>query len=85
MPSPSTAGGGLSGVAATSTRVAWAVGSTGTGKTLILHWNGKTWRRVPSPSPGGGGDSIYAVAATSATNAWAVGGSTVTTSGHEKT
>lgn len=54
----------------------------GKGKTLILHWDGRTWKRVPSPSPGGGPDTgvnlgpdnrLGAVAATSATSAWAVG------------
>lgn len=71
----------LVGVAATSARNAWAVGSS-PGRTLILHWNGRTWKRVPSPSPGGGGNSgvnigadnrLGAVTASSATNAWAVG------------
>jgi hypothetical protein len=36
----------LYGVAATSAGNAWAVGYTGTepsAKTLILHWNGKSW------------------------------------------
>ena len=44
--SPTLASGGqLSAVAAASTKSAWAVGYTGvaTQKTLILHWNGKTW------------------------------------------
>jgi hypothetical protein len=30
-------------VAAASARSAWAVGRTGSGKTLILHWNGTAW------------------------------------------
>jgi hypothetical protein len=74
----------MTGVTATSARNAWAVGSdTGQGKTLILHWNGRTWKRVPSPNPGGGPNTgvnigptnaLYAVAASSATSAWAVGG-----------
>ena len=122
-----------SGVAATSARNAWAVGSTGTsrprtlivhwngsdldasaqphprrrrrprpavaaisgqqclggrpgrhaaGKTLILRWNGTTWKRVPSPSPGSGG-SLSGVAAASARTAWAVG-STSTGSGNRR-
>jgi hypothetical protein len=66
-----TISGDLRGVAATSASNAWAVGSTDSGKTLILHWNGKAWKRVPSPSPGG--SSLAGVAATSARNAWAVG------------
>jgi hypothetical protein len=77
--SPSPTGGILSGVAATSARSAWAVGGTerGTGigariGTLILRWNGKTWRRVPSPSPGRRA-GLSSVAVTSARSAWAVG------------
>ena len=41
--------GFLNGVAATSARNVWAVGGTNGGKTLIVHWNGSAWRRVPSP------------------------------------
>jgi hypothetical protein len=67
----------LLGVAATSASNAWAVGSTydhGVTRTLILHWNGTRWTRVPSPNPGGNGyDSLEGVAATSASDAWAVG------------
>jgi hypothetical protein len=36
-------GASLIGVAAASASSAWVVGSTPTGKTLILHWNGRTW------------------------------------------
>lgn len=40
--------GQLFGVAATSAGNAWAVGialpSSGPGKTLILRWNGTTWK-----------------------------------------
>jgi len=67
-----TINGALSGVAATSAGNAWAVGSDGSGKTLIVHWNGTAWTRVPSPSLSGFA-SLSGVAATSATNAWAVG------------
>src|SRR5579871_4133268 len=66
--------GQLHGVAATSAKNAWAVGSAGTTthpKTLIVHWNGSSWRPVSSPSPSG--SMLRAVAATSASNAWAVG------------
>ena len=34
----------LSAVAATSAGNAWAVGTDGTGKTLIEHWNGTAWK-----------------------------------------
>ncbi len=67
-------GGELFGVAATSARNAWAVGQGDNGKTIILRWNGTSWKRLTSPTPKGGG-ALYAVAATTASNAWAVGGS----------
>ena len=63
--------GFLNGVAATSARNAWAVGDINFSQSLILHWNGTAWKRVPSPSPPGA--QLHGVAATSATNAWAVG------------
>jgi hypothetical protein len=55
-----SASGGLRGVAATSATNAWTVGYTGN-KSLIVHWNGKTWRQVPSP-----GGAFYGVAVPSA-------------------
>jgi len=81
VPSPSpggTNGSTLSSVDATSATSAWAVGnyfSSGTvDKTLIEHWNGTTWTRVPSPSPGGSnGSALSGVDAASAASAWAVG------------
>jgi hypothetical protein len=74
---PFTISGDLSGVAATSASNAWAVG-TGRVKTLIVHWNGTSWKQVPSPAPAG--SVLSAVAATSATSAWAVGNTSTTTS-----
>ena len=38
----STIYGMLDGAASASD--AWAAGSAGTGKTLILHWNGTSWK-----------------------------------------
>jgi len=70
-PASFTIAGELSGVAATSASNAWAIGSTGSGKTLIVHWNGTAWAQVPSPTPAG--SRLSGVAATSAGNAWAVG------------
>jgi hypothetical protein len=62
-------------VAATSASNAWAVGCsscfTGRSTALIVRWNGKTWKRVPSSAPVG--STLSGVAATSARNAWAVG------------
>ena len=72
MPSPAPAGSFLYGVAATSASNAWAVGPARSGKPVILHWNGTTWKQVPSPSPGAFA-GLSSVAATSASNAWAVG------------
>jgi hypothetical protein len=69
-------------VAATAASNAWAVGSSIASnvsgyKTLILHWDGKTWKQVPSPSPGGSGGGhasiLQSVTAASAGNAWAAG------------
>ena len=69
----------LSGVAAASADSAWAVGWTGSGtssetnsRSLILHWNGRTWTRVPSPSPGQD-SQLLSVSVTPAGNAWAYG------------
>jgi hypothetical protein len=40
--------------------------------TLIMHWNGSAWQRVPSPRLAAMG-TLMSVAASSAGNAWAVG------------
>ena len=68
----------LQSVAATSAGNAWAVGyneeALKGSKTMILRWNGKAWKQVPSPNPFCAScDSLYGVTATSARNAWAVG------------
>jgi hypothetical protein len=65
----------LFGVAATSSRNAWAVGDEGQ-DTLIERWNGRVWTVQASPNPQLLQDQyllLSGVAATSATNAWAVG------------
>lgn len=78
-PSPGVTGSALSGVAATSAKNAWAVGyytdAGSFGQTLIEHWDGTKWKRVPSPDPGGLSElnTLYAVAANSSSSAWAVG------------
>jgi hypothetical protein len=69
--------GTLNAVAASSARNAWAVGYAGADPalattTLTVHWNGTTWKRLPSPSPGRQGE-LSAVAVRSAHLAWAVG------------
>jgi hypothetical protein len=77
----------LYAVAATSSGNVWAVGQTSPPgdddepdwNALIMHWNGTSWKRVPSPSPGTGA-TLSGVAAVSARSAWAVG-----TAGYHKT
>jgi hypothetical protein len=66
---PHARAGGLTSVAVTSARRAWAVG-TGDGGPLILHWNGTRWTRTAGPALRG---NLYGVTAPSARNAWAVG------------
>lgn len=67
----------LFAIAATSTKDAWAVGSTNQGSaapgTLAEHWNGSTWSVVPSPNPGPTFNKLLGVTALSSSNAWAVG------------
>ncbi|HUX74964.1 MAG TPA: hypothetical protein VMV25_13870 [Steroidobacteraceae bacterium] len=80
-PSPSRSRNSLYGVSAVSRTDAWAVGgycaSHCSGPTapvdhsLILHWNGKSWSKVPSPTITGA--DLHSVSALSATNAWAAG------------
>lgn len=60
--------GTLVDVIALSARNAWAVGAAANGRTLIVHWDGKSWHRVTSPR-----GSLSGIAAVSARNAWAVG------------
>jgi hypothetical protein len=67
----------LTAVTATSPSSAWAVGEYSAGSTeraLILHWNGRAWRRVVSPSPGGThGSVLTSVTAVSPASIWAAG------------
>jgi hypothetical protein len=79
-PSPGSSFNELNGVRVVSANDAWAVGaySGGNGthrQTLILHWDGASWKQVASPNPGGTGNDnyLFAVAATSHSDAWAVG------------
>jgi hypothetical protein len=67
----------FSGVAATSSRHAWAVGAyraEGKGRqTLIARWNGSAWSQVWSPNPGPTENQLDSVSALSPTDVWAVG------------
>jgi hypothetical protein len=79
VPSPDPSGPAmdqeLTSVASNSAQDAWAVGFyyTGVDKSMILHWNGSSWKQVTSPNPGSQGTFLYGVRATSASSAWAVG------------
>ncbi len=79
VPSPDPSGPAmdqeLTSVASDSAQDAWAVGFyyTGLDKSMTLHWNGSSWKQVPSPNPGSQGTFLYGVRATSASSAWAVG------------
>jgi hypothetical protein len=77
-PSPSSTGQNmLNGVAALSATNVWAVGgreaSNGAMQSLIEHWDGSTWKVVPSPSPSSSGNTLSAISAVSPTDIWAVG------------
>jgi hypothetical protein len=66
-------------VSADSPSDAWAAGSYCTTSTcavqdtLLLHWNGTAWSKVPSPDPGPLSNSLNGVIALSPTDAWATG------------
>ena len=68
----------LTAVTAVSPSSVWAVGvywTATTGKTLVLHWNGKAWRQVASPNSGGTSPNggLAGVASGSTSSAWAAG------------
>jgi hypothetical protein len=80
VPVPSPASAELNSVAASAADNVWAVGEYAYGPqgihsgVLIVHWNGKAWRRVAAVNPL---DScLLGVSVLSAANAWAVGGFT---------
>lgn len=68
------------GVSAPSHADAWAVGYwesyvKSNYLTLVAHWNGTSWAKVPSPNDPAGldGNFLNGVSAASRTSAWAVG------------
>lgn len=67
----------LLGVVAVSSQNVWAVGysynESTPNRTLILHWNGKHWRVVPSPNASLDWSTLYAVIAIPGGPATAVG------------
>lgn len=57
----------------------WAVGRTDSGpsqvsRTLVLHWDGRTWKVVTSPNAGTGQNELSGVAVVGTRDVWAVGG-----------
>jgi hypothetical protein len=66
--------GWLEDVAVISPDDAWAVGERSdlTG-TLVMHWDGSTWAKVPAPSPDDSNDHLFGVSGTSPSDVWAVG------------
>lgn len=84
-PSPGTLTNRLDGVAARSADDVWAVGHyTGNGcghdrpAALVLHWDGKSWTRVPVPDVTAGGNMLLAVAVVAPNSVWATGTGVVT-------
>lgn len=62
----------------------WAVGEdtsasgpANIAQSLIEHWNGTSWTRVPSPAGEPANTRLTALTVISASDAWAVGGSTI--------
>jgi hypothetical protein len=74
---PGPHGADLEGVTALSATSAWAVGtalgaSRLRSRSLIEHWNGRSWRLQPPISPGSE-NVLFGVSALSRTTAWAAG------------
>jgi hypothetical protein len=72
----------LSGLAANSANDIWAFGchfagnGSGQFRTLVLHWDGKSWKVVPSPNPTKDnfvGDILFSGVVPSPGNVWIFG------------
>lgn len=78
-PNPDTQLNELHGVVALSANDAWAVGYRGGThsetplETLILRWDGTSWRQVPSPNVPAGANQLSGITAISPNDIWAVG------------
>jgi len=68
----SPAGGWLDGITAVSARDLWAVGIAAD-EPLVVHFDGKAWRRVAIPAVPGPQRVLNGVSAVSADDIWAVG------------
>jgi len=76
-PSPGAIASYLASVTALAADDVWAVGyqvtSAARYETLALHWDGSSWRVVPTPNPGAGDNLIDAVAASAHDDVWSAG------------
>ncbi len=85
-PNPSASGNVVNALAALNPNDVWAVGFNNSNnlndsRTLIQHWNGRSWSTVRSPNPGSpascsrfnSGNVLNAAAAVSRSDVWAVG------------
>jgi hypothetical protein len=76
-PSPGARQNILYGVSAISDNDVWAVGgdqdANGLWHTLTEHWDGSTWKVVPSADAGAGGNQLFAVTAASTNSVYATG------------
>src|SRR5215471_2651458 len=77
IPQPGSERDLLFGASAVSANDVWTVGeqqsAAGTFGTLVEHFDGSSWRVVPSPDPGASGNHLYGVVALGRNNVWAVG------------
>jgi hypothetical protein len=80
VPSPNATAGynELYGVDAVASNDVWAVGyhniaNYGTEKTMALHWNGSSWKIVPTQNIGPDANLLLGVAAVATNDVWAVG------------
>lgn len=77
VPLPAGIDSSLSGLAALSRGDVWAVGTaftaSGQDQTLAEHWDGRSWRIIPTPNPGLTGSALSRVVALSPRDIWAVG------------
>ncbi|HTQ55258.1 MAG TPA: hypothetical protein VMI94_12405 [Bryobacteraceae bacterium] len=67
----------LLAVSAAASNDVWAVGFTGpendSSRTLVMHYDGKSWRQFATPSVGSGANQFNSVVAMAPNDVWAVG------------
>ena len=79
MPTLTNTDNAFEGTSAVSPNDLWAVGyqvepsQVGVVMTLAEHWDGSTWRAVPTPSPSSEDSELHAVSAVTSSDVWAVG------------